>query len=156
MVEPIDPPDSDRAAWRLRQDALPTNWIPDSLEPHEVRFYERFNRELGQDILLIPKDTVSYLPTNDFIWVSKGQYVCELKGTSPFYRPIKRLLTRAVRRANRKGVNKQNFVVDLGREVVAPNRLRGQLADYNTNNPANQITRMWIVDANGISEVSIR
>jgi len=159
MTCQIDPPDTDRAAWRIRQDNLPTNRIPDNLEPHEVRFYERFLGELGQRVVLIPRNpfipSVGRTPSNDFIWLTNGSIYCELKANNPRYATISEAIRRAVLKADIQGVIKNNFVIDLGQTKLTA-KLQNQLATFNQKNQRVQIRSLWVVDSEGLQKICLK
>jgi hypothetical protein len=141
--------------WRARQDALPTNRVSDGLEPHEIEFYEWFTIDRGYRVELIPRDTVRFLPTNDFIWLDNGALVCEVKATSATYAAIKRRIHKAVVKSARRGVVKDNFIIDI-RDQVLTGKVRRQLAGINARaDDGPLIDRIWVWDRNGFAEIDL-
>jgi len=142
-----------RAYWRRRQDALPTNRIPDDLEPHEIKFYEQFIAE-GNSIELIPKDTTTFKSTNDFIWINHHDIAIELKSVQRArYDSIAIEIRNAVSRARKHNVIKDSFIIQI-RGGLSP-KLQGQLAQYNLRNPNNKIVRLWVFSSGGIKPISL-
>lgn len=154
---PLPPPDpDDRPAWeeywRRRQEALALDTGGDRLEPREIVFLERFLP--GNQVRWIPKDRGSFLPTNDFVWVSNGGLVMELKSTSAKYQSIRNHIHPTVRRALERGVVKENFIIDLGGERLT-NKLRAQLAQYNRRTTSTPIRRLFVMSVDGLEEIRL-
>ena len=144
-----------RAYWRRRQDALPTNRIPDDLESHEIQFFEQFIAA-GNSIRLIPRDNdIPPKSTNDFIWENNGQIEVEVKNVRRGkYDSIAREVRDAVSGAKTHDVTKNNFIVIQQWRPTA--KLINQLARFNQRNPTNQISRLWIWQRMELVEVILK
>ena len=130
--------------WEQRQRRLGFQTGPGwTLEPHEVRFYERFT-DAGNDVRLIRKSSVGK-PTNDFRWLSQGGIEVEVKRPqNPSYASSKQLIQRSVERARvNHQFTKERFILDFG-EHDLDDLVRTQLAQYNVRNPNNQIRELWV------------
>ena len=153
-----NPTDADKTYWRARQDALPCNWIPDVLQPHEIRFYERFTGELGQKVALIPRPAyipgVGRFPENDFVWLNNGLLICELKSNAAKYSTIQEAIRSAVVAARKKNHIKENFIIDLGYKTLSE-KLRNQLCTMNARAKSFQIAALWVVHKDGIEQITL-
>jgi len=150
--EPPSDPVARTEYWRRRQDALATNRIPDALEPHEIEFYEWFTIERGHQAWLLGRDTVQFRPTNDFIWLDNGALICEVKSTSATYAAIKRRIRSAVVKAQKHGVTKENFIIDIREQELLP-QVRRRLSNINEVASKAKIARLWVWDAEGFEEI---
>lgn len=126
-----------------RQDALGVVPVGEQLHQHEIETVERLQR-LGETVEWLPKDSKTFLPTNDIRWINNGGIEVDLKATTAKYEPIRTLIHKAVVAARTAGVVKDHFVVDIGQASLTE-KLRAQLAKYNTRNPNNRISGLWIV-----------
>lgn len=139
--------------WRARQDALPTNRIADALEPHEIRFYERFTET--QRVRLIPRSATG-VPTNDFSWVNRDDLLVEMKTTKARAKTINARISEAVTKAQARGVVKENFIVDLGDQRLSP-VLSKQLSAYNDDRvPQRRIVRLWVFSGGELTEIPLQ
>lgn len=137
--------------WPARQRGLGIDTHGETLYPREIEFVERFQR-LGHRIEWIERDRRDasglLLPTNDFVWLSHDRTPTELKSTVPKYRSIRDHLRRTVVKADRRGITKDTFVIDLGRQRLSP-KLSEQLALYNQRVEAGQIRELWVLSLDG-------
>ncbi|MGI6484605.1 MAG: hypothetical protein ACOX0R_03210 [Candidatus Dojkabacteria bacterium] len=123
----------------------------DIIKPHEREFVRKFTK-LGHRIKWIvrdktAKDGVGYLPTNDFIWRDKEW---ELK------KPQKKKYCNA-KRLIKKGreSDKQNYILDYGNALLSE-KVAKQLSLYNVRNKKKTITRLFVVDREGLKEIVLR
>lgn len=144
---------STKARWKARQDALGIDFKGEILEPHEVRFVERF-LAAGHTLDWIPRDTLRYLPTNDFVWLSNGSIIVELKSTKPRYETIRGRIKDSVRAAARHGVIKDSFLIDLGDEPLG-DALHTQLRHYNLDRSRYRIRNLWVMSRGQIHEITL-
>ncbi|MDP9806323.1 hypothetical protein J2S70_000905 [Trueperella bonasi] len=134
--------------WALRRKALQSDLQGESLYPHEIRFLEKFEH-LGHRARWIPRDTLRFKSTNDFIWINLDEEVCELKSITAKYSSIKDAIQKAVLRArDNHQVVKDFFIIDLGMKS-ASEKLRRQLALYNKRIRDGHIRRLWIMSNDG-------
>lgn len=130
--------------WEQRQRRLGFQTGPGwHLEPHEVRFYERFT-DAGNDVRLI-RTSFDGKPTNDFRWLNNGGTEIEVKRpANPSYASSKQLIQRSVERARvNHSFTKDRFILDFG-EHDLDDLVRTQLTQYNLRNPHNQISDLWV------------
>ena len=127
-----------------RQNAL-GDIVPagEQLHQHEIESVERLIAA-GQTIEWIPRDTRTFLPTNDFRWINRGGVPTELKSARARYPTIQNTIVKAVTKTNGKPVVKDIFVIDIGDAVLTP-KLEGQLRKYNMRNPNNRIRELWVI-----------
>lgn len=131
------------------------------MTPDEERFVERMSA-LDERISWIRvgsngSDRLGTLPTNDFVWHSRGGIEVEHKALAvdtPI--DIKRL-TRQIRNAMAK--NKRRWIVstvvlDLGTRSL-PSDVALALADYNRV-AVRRPTGLWVMSATGLSEVVLK
>lgn len=147
-----DPPDpADRGAWRQywqeRQDAIPLDFHGEHLTAHEVELAERMLRA-GQDIRWIQKKGAS--PSHDFFWVQQDR-AFEAKSTKARYATIRGRILDATSRASRHGVDKTNFIIDLGGSNLEPG-LRSELETYNIGREKHRIQALWVMHSDGTLE----
>lgn len=117
------------------------------LESDEIDFLERFEAR-GQRARWIRRDRSGGKPTNDFLWLTNGELVCELKSTTAKYGSIRSHIQRAVIKARGHGVTKDVFVIDLGRFRLT-DKLRLQLGKYNQRVADGQIRRLFVLSQDG-------
>lgn len=141
--------------WRERQERLDTNKLAEALEPHEVRFYERFI-SAGNRVELIPRSK-ELVSTSDFRWLSRSGVEVEVKRPDRVaYDSAKRLLRDAVNAARRNhSVVKAHFILDLG-ERPLPEKVQRQLGLYNIRNPENRIERLWVWSQGELIEIPLK
>jgi len=147
-----------KAFWQQRQAALEGPGFQshgEVLHPHEVRFVERM-LEAGHRLRWIPARSRGTdasgrpLPTEDFVWhLPEGDVLVEHKRIrSPRYSTIKdRIKDDAVR-------GKRCFIVDVGDLCLRIGVLR-RLERINVHARSFQIERLWILDRDGIVEVTL-
>ncbi|MBM4549367.1 hypothetical protein GS445_06640 [Rhodococcus hoagii] len=123
-----------------RQAALGIDLHGEQLYQHEVEAMERL-QALGHEFEWIPR---SWLPTNDAIWKTNGDIEFDLKSTGAKYDAIGTHLRRSVAKGRAQGVVKENFIIDLGPRRLT-DKLKGQLSRYNTRNPENRISGLWVI-----------
>ena len=117
------------------------------LESHELDFLERFEAR-GERVRWVRKDP-RRRSTNDFVWVTYNELVCELKATKDKYSSIKSHIQRAVTSArDNHGVVKDVFVIDLGPFRLS-DKLRRQLGNYNANVEDGRIRRLFVLSGSG-------
>jgi hypothetical protein len=148
-----EPPDDE---WRRRQDALAIDTHGERLQPHEIVFVERF-LALGHRLEWIPRNShgpTGILPTNDFVWLDNDLLVCELKATQPRFVSIRGRIASAVSKAEKQGVTKENFVIDLGDQPLTV-ELRGELARYNAGRRNQHISRMWVMAQGRLEQIAL-
>ncbi|MFD2839339.1 phage minor capsid protein [Populibacterium corticicola] len=156
----VVPPYTDREAWKKRQQAITSvDFHGEVLEPHEVRFVERMQAR-GERLTWIPRPpatTGGFASSNDFIWDSHEALVMELKGTKPKYQSVKNNIRTAVLKAQKHSVVKENFIIDIGDETL-PDKVRGQLADYNRLVETAQIKSLWVLSEDGtkLEQITLR
>lgn len=127
--------------------------IPDGerLYGHELLFLLRFEA-LGNKARWIERPAlipgVGRKPSNDFVWVNKGDLISELKSSKNKYSTIKVRISQAVSKAREQGVVKENFVVDLGKHRMGAT-LKQQMQSYNLRNPQNRIKNLYVLHGNG-------
>lgn len=126
------------------------------LEAHEIDFLERFEA-LNHRVRWIPKDFVTYKPTNDFVWLSNNEYVTELKNVSAKYRSIKRRIQDAVLSAEKQNVVKDVFIIDIKKEALTV-KLKNQLQNYNKRVHKGKIRKLFVMSDNGsvFTEIELR
>jgi len=154
--EPDEPPSliaskaEHRAYWRRRQDALPTNKIPDDLEPHEIEFYEKFVNA-GHEVELVPRDRgAKPRPTADFIWRNNGNREMEVKFvTSGKYSSIRDRIIDAVKKG------KENFIIDLGDRTLPP-AVQARLETFNLNATQYKVTGLWVFARQQLVEINLK
>ncbi|MDO5671271.1 MAG: hypothetical protein Q4G30_00230 [Actinomycetaceae bacterium] len=142
--------------WLERQNALPVKFNGEILEPHEVRFVERFT-SLGNEVEWIQKDRVN-IPrksTNDFIWINHSNEVCEHKTTTAKYGTIALRIRETVEKARKHDVVKDVFVVQIEDHQLGA-KVERQLEMYNANNPNNPIRELWVLDSDGLRQIKLR
>lgn len=117
------------------------------LESHEIDFLERFEAR-GERARWIRKDP-GRRSTNDFVWLTRGETVCELKCTATKYSSIRGHIQKAVLSArDNHGVVKDVFVIDLGPYRLSE-KLRRQLSRYNANVKDGRIRRLFVMSGDG-------
>lgn len=127
--------------------------IPDGekLYGHELLFLLRFEA-LGNKARWIERPALipgaGREPSNDFVWVNKGELISELKSSKNKYSTIKARISQAVSKAREQGVVKENFVVDLGKYRMGAT-LKRQMQSYNLRNPQNRIKNLYVMHGNG-------
>lgn len=127
--------------------------IPDGerLYGHELLFLLRFEA-LGNKVRWIerpaPDKDGAMKPSNDFIWLNNGELISELKSSKNKYSTIKTRISDAVRKAEAQGVQKKNFVVDLGNKYL-DQKLERQLRMYNVRNPQAPIKNLYVMHSRG-------
>lgn len=157
-LPPVGPPPdpSDRDAWRTywmgRQQRIPFDFKDETLEPHEVIFAERF-WEAGQTAEWIPRSKERH-PTNDFQWLEKGLPV-ELKHTKPRYETIHGRIVGAASKAAKQGAVKENFMIDLGDEVLS-DELRDRLRGFNVGRQKYRAKHIWVMSKGAIEEIRLK
>jgi hypothetical protein len=148
---------ADEPEWKRRQAALKSS-IPagEALYPQEIEFLERFE-ERGERARWIARDRASQKSTNDFVWLTNDELVCELKTKSDSYSSIKKTIHTAVLGAKKHDVVKDVFVVDLGARKLS-DKLRRQLSLYNSRVEQGQIRRLFVMSDDGRSfeEISLQ
>lgn len=127
--------------------------IPDGerLYGHELLFLLRFEA-LGNKARWIerptPDEDGGMKPSNDFVWLNNGELISELKSSKNKYSTIKTRISDAVRKAEAHGVQKKNFVVDLGNKYL-DQKLERQLRMYNVRNPQAPIKNLYVMYSRG-------
>lgn len=138
------------------KDAL-GRWDPDQVLSHkELDFLDRIEKK-GHLVRWIPKSK-NGLPTNDFIWLTLDDELCELKSPKKAKRStIIGAIRDAVRDAKKQDVTKDCFVIDLGKRRLRPD-LEAQLRGYNAAREDYHIRRLWVVAENGavLTELTLR
>ena len=134
--------------WSDMSDLEPHDGLPrEVLESHELDFLERFEAR-GERVRWVRKDP-RRRSTNDFVWVTYNELVCELKATKDKYSSIKSHIQRAVTSArDNHGVVKDVFVIDLGPFRLS-DKLRRQLGNYNVNVEDGRIRRLFVLSGSG-------
>lgn len=134
--------------WSDMSDLEPHDGLPrEVLESHELDFLERFEAR-GERVRWVRKDP-RRRSTNDFVWVTYNELVCELKATKDKYSSIKSHIQRAVTSArDNHGVVKDVFVIDLGPFRLS-DKLRRQLGNYNANVEDGRIRRLFVLSGSG-------
>lgn len=134
--------------WSDMSDLEPHDGLPrEVLESHELDFLERFEAR-GERVRWVRKDP-HRRSTNDFVWVTYNELVCELKATKDKYSSIKSHIQRSVTSArDNHGVVKDVFVIDLGPFRLS-DKLRRQLGNYNANVEDGRIRRLFVLSGNG-------
>lgn len=127
--------------------------IPDGekLYGHELLFLLRFEA-LGNKARWIERPTPDkgggMKPSNDFVWLNNGELVSELKSSKNKYSTIKNRISDAVKKARLHGVQKENFVVDLGVRRLDEKLMR-QMRTYNLRNPQASIKNLYVMHSGG-------
>lgn len=127
--------------------------IPDGekLYGHELLFLLRFEA-LGNKARWIerpaPDKDGGMKPSNDFVWLNNGELVSELKSSKNKYSTIKNRISDAVKKARLHGVQKENFVVDLGVRRLDEKLMR-QMQTYNLRNPQAPIKNLYVMHSGG-------
>ena len=127
--------------------------IPDGerLYGHELLFLLRFEA-LGNKARWIerptPDEDGAMKPSNDFVWLNNGELVSELKSSKNKYSTIKNRISDAVKKARLHGVQKENFVVDLGVRRLDEKLMR-QMQTYNLRNPQAPIKNLYVMHSGG-------
>ena len=138
------------------KDAL-GRWDPDQVLSHEeLDFLDRIEKK-GHLVRWIPKSKDG-LPTNDFVWLTQDDELCELKSPKKAKRStIIGAIRDAVRDAAKQDVTKDCFVIDLGKRRLGPT-LERQLRGYNEARETYHIRRLWVVAENGdvLTELTLR
>lgn len=138
---------------RQRQGKLGIVPAGEQLYQHEIQTIERL-QALGETMEWIPRDTETFLPTNDIRWTSQGGIEADLKSTGATYPAISRRIKKAVERAIAAGVTKPNFVVDIGaRDLTA--KVHRQLSLYNQRHPNGQIDGLWILGNGRLTRIDL-
>lgn len=129
------------------KDAL-GRWDPDQVLSHEeLDFLDRIEKK-GHLVRWIPKSKDG-LPTNDFVWLTQDDELCELKSPKKAKRStIIGAIRDAVRDAAKQDVTKDCFVIDLGKRRLGPT-LERQLRGYNEARETYHIRRLWVAAENG-------
>lgn len=142
--------------WAQRQRRLGFQTGPGwNLEPHEMRFFERFI-DAGNTVRTIRKSFTG-LPTNDFRWLNRSGIEIEAKRPKRAeYGSSARLIRDAVQSArdNHQFV-KDQFFIDLDDRPLTA-KLRGQLSLYNQRNPENTIRSLWVFAREGLTRIDLR
>lgn len=137
------------------KDAL-GRWDPDQVLSHkELDFLDRIEKK-GHLVRWIPKSKDG-LPTNDFVWLTQDDELCELKSPKAKRSTIIGAIRDAVRDAAKQDVTKDCFVIDLGKRRLGPT-LERQLRGYNEARETYHIRRLWVVAENGdvLTELTLR
>mgnify|MGYP001678580562 FL=1 len=144
---------------RLKSDLSelePTKDLPrEVLESHEIDFLERFEAR-GELAKWIRRDP-GRRSTNDFIWLTNGNLVCELKVTRTKYGAIRSHIQRAVNSAwKNHRVVKDIFMIDLGPFKLS-DKLHNQLSRYNANVESGHIRRLFVLSQDGaeLTEINL-
>ncbi len=122
----------------------------DILKVQEKEFAQRFT-DLGYSIRWIsraqPSKNGGYIPTNDFEW---NGIEWELKSLAKAkYGSIRALIKRGALSG------KKNFIVDL-KGALLRSKLSKQLSSYNKNNPENKISRLLVLDREGLKKIILQ
>jgi hypothetical protein len=149
-----DPDDSDREAWKARQEATGLDFGRDQLEPHEVRTVERLLAQ-GERIRWIPQDRRT--STSDFVWESRGGLAVEMKSTAPTWGAIHGRIVDAASRAWRNHrVVKDNFLIDIGDHDL-PTTDHDRLAGFNLEPHSRyKLRHLWVMSRGRIDEIPLR
>jgi hypothetical protein len=141
--------DEERHFWLARQILLGIDPKIDILKPTEIVMLEDLTRN-GQQIHWIGRSSNIAHPSNDFIWLNNNYLVVEGKYTSADYRSIATHISRSARRAANWGIEKQNFLVDIGHSELSP-KLTASLQNFNVRQPRpeSRITRLFLLQLNG-------
>lgn len=137
------------------KDAL-GRWDPDQVLSHkELDFLDRIEKK-GHLVRWIPKSKDG-LPTNDFVWLTQDDELCELKSPKAKRSTIFGAIKDAVRDAKKQDVTKDCFVIDLGKHRLSP-KLEARLRGYNAAREDYHIRRLWVVAENGavLTELTLR
>ena len=114
----------------------------DRLEPHEVRFVERF-LDAGEQFEWIKRDS-DRKPSNDFLWTSNNGIPTELKSTKARFETIHGQIVSAASRAAKQSVTKNNFMIDIGDETLTA-ELREKLAAFNVDRRKYRVAGIWVM-----------
>lgn len=136
------------------KDAL-GRWDPDQVLSHkELDFLDRIEKK-GHLVRWIPKSK-NGLPTNDFVWLTQDDELCELKSPKAKRSTIFSAIKDAVRDAKKQDVTKDCFVIDLGKRRLNP-ELESRLSGYNEARETYHIRRLWVVAENGavLTEITL-
>ena len=136
------------------KDAL-GRWDPDQVLSHkELDFLDRIEKK-GHLVRWIPKSK-NGLPTNDFVWLTQDDELCELKSPKAKRSTIFSAIKDAVRDAKKQDVTKDCFVIDLGKRRLNP-ELEARLSGYNEARETYHIRRLWVVAENGavLTEITL-
>lgn len=140
----------DEARWAKRQARLKSDTSGEFLAVHEIEFLEKFEA-LGHKVQWIPSRREEGVPTNDFMWVSQKELVCELKTTGAKYSTIKSRIQKAVinaRENKKKSVVKDVFIIDIGGQKLR-DPLRKQLVSYNKKVKKGTIRKLFVLSNRG-------
>lgn len=147
-------------AWLDRRNSLKSELHGEPLYTHEIEFLERLEGQ-GHLAEWLPRPAYvegrGRLPSNDFIWLTNGNLMSELKSTTTKYSTISRHIRSAVISASEQGVVKENFVIDLGERHLG-RKLRSQLERYNELRSTGTISRLWVIHGDGkvLEEIGLR
>ena len=136
------------------KDAL-GRWDPDQVLSHkELDFLDRIEKK-GHLVRWIPKSK-NGLPTNDFVWLTQDDELCELKSPKAKRSTIFGAIKDAVRDAAKQDVTKDCFAIDLGKRRLSP-ELEARLRGYNEARETYHIRRLWVVAENGavLTEITL-
>mgnify|MGYP001161977418 CR=1 FL=1 len=143
------------AYWAARREALPVDFHGDRIDPHEVKFVERF-LNAGHTLSWIPRDRDSRKSTHDFMWLNHGPYEIELKSTKAKYSTIRGQIMGAVKRAKgNHNVTKSRFIIDLGDQPLTA-ELREELTHYNLDRSLYKIKALWVMTQGELEQINLR
>jgi hypothetical protein len=129
--------------WMCRQQKLGIATNGARLKPTEVQFAERMVAA-GQCFEWLgpaSSDEFGPLPTNDFVWHSRGGEEWEQKTVQRMrYKTIRHEIIPIVSAAKERGVTKENFVISI--RGAPPQVLVNQLSAINVRNPGFKIKRL--------------
>ncbi len=141
----------------VRQVRLKSKTGTERLEEHEIDFLERFEA-IGHYVTWIPRaeyvQGTGRIPTNDFIWETNGDRVCDVKTMKLKYSVIKDRIKKAVIKARAQGVVKDVFIVDVKYPYIDEKVLK-QLENYNQNVKDGKIRELWLFIDNKLIKIDL-
>lgn len=148
-----------RDYWEARQDALGIPKNGNEAKPHEIETVERLF-ELGDPPIewlplgeFLPNSTTERRAASDILWHGKKFEIKRAK--TPKFGHIRDNIAPYVERAKKSRVNKEYFLIDIGRARLSPH-LVNSLEQYNRRNPENLIKELWILDHDGIHQIPLK
>ncbi len=124
----------------------------ETLEPHEVKFVERF-LDAGQQLEWIERPT-DRKPTNDFRWTNNNGVPTELKSTKARFETIHGQIVAAASRAAKQSVTKDHFMIDIGDEPLT-DELRERLAGFNVGRSKYRAAGIWVMAQDQLHQIEL-